>query len=272
MMRLPLRIFSDLHLGHKASRIEDVEKLRPLFKGAGTVVFNGDTWEELAEPWRERSAGLLGNLKNIIAEEGCDAVFLSGNHDPGWDGPGFLELAGGRIVITHGDALLRDGAPWKREMLAGTEVVDELWKKFPDAGENAHARFELARAIARRLPSEHHPDGRSLFSRAIDAAFPPQRAMAMVSAWIGQGRLGAEFCETYFPKAEVLVAGHFHCHGVRTTKGKIIVNTGSFVVPGPAGWVEWDGTFLSSGRIEERHGSCSLLPGKRRWGIISENS
>lgn len=49
-MKLPVRIFSDLHPGHQASRIFDMEKLRPLFRGAGTVLFNGDTWEELSPP------------------------------------------------------------------------------------------------------------------------------------------------------------------------------------------------------------------------------
>ncbi len=73
-MELPLRIFSDLHLGHKASRIGEVEKLRPLFRGAGTVVFNGDTWEELSPPWREKSEEMLGQLRRILGEEGCDGV------------------------------------------------------------------------------------------------------------------------------------------------------------------------------------------------------
>ncbi|MDE0835526.1 MAG: hypothetical protein OSA84_04160 [Akkermansiaceae bacterium] len=251
MMRLPLRIFSDLHLGHKASRISDVEMLRPLFRGAGTVVFNGDTWEELSEPWREKSAAMLDELRTILKEEGCDAVFLPGNHDPGWEGLGFIELAEGRIVITHGDALLRDGAPWKREMLAGRDVVDALWKDSPAAETDPIARHELARKIAKRLPSRAHPEGRSLFARALDAAFPPQRAITILRAWLTQGRLGARFCERYFAEAEILVTGHFHCLGIRRSRGRTVINTGSFVVPGPAGWVEWDGESLSSGRIRE---------------------
>jgi UDP-2,3-diacylglucosamine pyrophosphatase LpxH len=251
MTRLPLRIFSDLHLGHEASRIDGVEKLRPLFRGAGTVIFNGDTWEELSPPWRQKSEEMLGQLRGILAEEGCDAVFLPGNHDPGWEGSGFMALAEGRIVITHGDALLRDGAPWKREMLAHPDVIDELWSLYPDAATDISRRLELARAIARRLPTTHPPNGRSLLSRALDAAFPPQRAIHMLSAWLRQGAHGARFCETYFPQAALLVVGHFHCRGIRRSRGKTVINTGSFVVPGPAGWVEWDGVSLSAGRICE---------------------
>lgn len=172
-MKLPVRIFSDLHLGHRASRIDDVEKLRPLFQGAGTVLFNGDTWEELSPPWLERSAEMLGQLRRLLADEGRCAVFLPGNHDPGWEGSGFMELAEGRIAITHGDALLRNGAPWKREMLSNPEVIDELWRRFPGAATEIGSRLELARTIARRMATTHPPNGRSLLARVVDAAFPP---------------------------------------------------------------------------------------------------
>jgi hypothetical protein len=42
-MSSPIRILSDLHLGHRVSRIASAESLRPLIAGAGTVIFNGDT-------------------------------------------------------------------------------------------------------------------------------------------------------------------------------------------------------------------------------------
>ena len=113
-MNEPVRILSDLHLGHTVSRIEKTSALRPLIAGAGTVVFNGDVWQELAEPFKERSATMLAELRDICAEENAEAVFLPGNHDPGWPGCGWVELAGGRIIVTHGDALWFDGSPWKR--------------------------------------------------------------------------------------------------------------------------------------------------------------
>lgn len=270
-MKLPIRIFSDLHLGHKASRIDEVEKLRPLFRGAGTVVFNGDTWEELSLHWRERSAEMLGQLLRVVDEEACEAVFLHGNHDPGWEGSGFIELAERRIVITHGDALLRNGAPWKREMLANPDVVDDLWNRFPDAATEITSRLDLARAIARRLPNLAHPGGRSLLSRTLDAAWPPRRAIEMIAAWLGEGNLGACFCETYFPNAELLVIGHFHCAGVRHVRGKTIINTGSFVVPGPACWISWDGEFLSQGAVIESNGTFHLGDKSNVWNLFQKS-
>ncbi|MFM2197614.1 MAG: hypothetical protein RLZZ505_1046 [Verrucomicrobiota bacterium] len=267
-MTLPLRIFSDLHLGHQASRIDEVEKLRSLFRGAGTVLFNGDTWEELTPPWRERSGEMLARLRRILVEEGCEAIFLPGNHDPGWEGSGYMELAEGRIAITHGDALLRNGAPWKREMLKNPEVIDELWSLFPHAAKEIGSRLELARAIAGRMATMHPPAGRSLFARALDAAFPPQRALHMISAWLDQGSHGARFCETYLPQAEILVVGHYHCQGIRKARGRTVINTGSFVVPGPAGWVEWDGMTLSAGRVCEGGDAFMMMPETAAWKLV----
>ena len=37
-MNEPIRILSDLHLGHRVSRITSIESLRPLIAGAATVV------------------------------------------------------------------------------------------------------------------------------------------------------------------------------------------------------------------------------------------
>ena len=268
-MRLPVRIFSDLHLGHRASRISDVETLRPLFQGAGTVVFNGDTWEELAKPWREASSGLLEQLKCILHEEGCDTIFLRGNHDPGWDGQGWLELADGKIIVTHGDALFRDSSPWKHETLSGANRVEEAWRKFPYADTCPESRLAVAREIAGCLPSRRHPHDRSLISRVIDAAFPPRRAIAMLKAWINQWKHGAEFCERYFPMAEILVIGHFHCSGIRNVCGKTIINLGSFVIPGRAHWAEWDGKSLLCGDVRESRRTCTMGSPKRTLKVFS---
>lgn len=257
-MKEPVRIFSDLHLGHKVSRIERVSALRPLIAGAGTVVFNGDTWQELAPPFRERSAAMLAELQSLCAEERAEAVFLPGNHDPGWDGPGWLELAGGRIVVTHGDALLPSGSPWKREIIAAGDRVGELWAAHPGAETDAARRLVLAREIARELCSVEYPFGRSFIQRVWDALVPPQRALHMLDAWRSQAAAGAVFCERYLPAAELLVIGHFHWHGSWQCGGRSILNTGSFTDPGRARWVEWNDGWLSSGMIKETPENCRM--------------
>lgn len=253
----PVRILSDLHLGHKVSRLTDAEALRPLVAGAGTVIFNGDTWQELARPFYQRSREMLGELQAMCRDEGAEAVFLPGNHDPGWDGPGWVELAGGRIVITHGDALFPSGSPWKREILCNDHLVRQLWDRYPQAATVPSDRFQLARDIARELCSMEYPTGRNLLQRAWDAAIPPRRAASMVEAWMTQGTAGGAFCEAYFPRAEFLLIGHFHRVGRWIRSGRQIINTGSFTTPGRAQWAEWAAGFLSLGWVDEAPARCS---------------
>ena len=250
-MNEPVRILSDLHLGHKVSRIERVAALRPLIAGAGTVVFNGDTWQELAPLYRERSAAMLAELQALCAAEGAAAVFLPGNHDPGWPGPGWVELAGGRIIVTHGDALLYEGSPWKREILTGRERIKELWQQHPTASHDVTARLQLAREIARTLCTVEYPRVRHVIQRVWDAVRPPARAIKMLKAWSMQGILGARFCDCYFPRAEVLIIGHFHCNGCWLKNRRLVINTGSFTTPGRAHWVEWNQGVLTRGLIKE---------------------
>ena len=257
-MNEPVRILSDLHLGHKISRIAQVSALRPLIAGAGTVIFNGDTWQELAGKLYERSREMLDELQAICREEGAEAIFLSGNHDPGWPGPGWIALAGGRIIITHGDALLFDGSPWKREILVSGERVMEVWNQHPRADRDIEERLRVAREIARQLCSHEYPTGRHFIQRAWDAVLPPGRAVKMIEAWMIQGSAGAKFCETYFPEAEVLIMGHFHREGCWLRNGRRIINSGSFMAPGRADWVEWNAGWLSRGVIDESPEICRI--------------
>ncbi len=255
-MKEPVRVLSDLHLGHKISRIGTVSVLRPLIAGAGTVIFNGDTWQELAKPFLARSTVMLGELETLCADEGVEAVFLSGNHDPGWPGRGWVELAEGKIVIMHGDALLFDGSPWKREILVNGARVLELWEQHPLADRDTGERLRVAREIARELCSVEYPNGRHFIQRAWDAILPPKRAVKMLEAWFTQGSAGAKFCDAYFPDAEVLVIGHFHREGCWEKNGRRIINTGSFTSPGRAHWLEWNDGWLSRGLIDENPDAC----------------
>jgi UDP-2,3-diacylglucosamine pyrophosphatase LpxH len=250
-MTYPVRILSDLHLGHRVSRIASVESLRPLIAGAGTVLFNGDTWQELADLFREKSAVMLGELKALCAEEGVVAVFLSGNHDPGWAGPGWVELAGGRILVTHGDAFFAEGSPWSREAFARHAQVADLWERHGAAVDDPAKRIELAREIARVLRAATYPKGQKLWQRVMEAIRPPRRAYEILRVWTQQADVAADFATRYFPKAQIVVKGHFHRTGIWHKQGKLVVNLGAFLPPCPAWWAEYDGGFFRCGKIEE---------------------
>ncbi|BCX46678.1 UDP-2,3-diacylglucosamine hydrolase [Haloferula helveola] len=248
-MKEPVRILSDLHLGHAASTIRDAEELRPLIAGAGTVVFNGDTWQELASAFRPKSERLLADLKDLCAELGAEPVFLSGNHDPGWPGAGWLEIAGGKVVVTHGDAVLWSGSPWSREAFSRGAEVRRLWEEHRGAEDDAGERLRLAREVARTLKAASVPKGRSLFRRVIDAISPPRRAWEILAIWFRHGSVSAEFARRYFPQAELIVVGHFHWPGIWRGDGPVVINTGAFVNPHPAWWVEWHDGWLRCGRV-----------------------
>ena len=82
LMRDPIRIISDLHLGHPASLIEDPTDLAPLLKGIGTMVFNGDSAEMRYIKDRDVGQKLLECLREFCQTAGVDPVFVGGNHDP----------------------------------------------------------------------------------------------------------------------------------------------------------------------------------------------
>ncbi|BCU76058.1 hypothetical protein [Luteolibacter sp. LG18] len=266
-MKGPVRILSDLHLGHRVSRIATVESLRPLIAGAGTVIFNGDTWQELALPFREKSARMLDELRALCASEGAEPVFLSGNHDPGWPGTGWLEMAESRILITHGDALFFDGSPWSREAIHGQQMIRNLWREHHAAACNAGERLRLARRIARNLVPKVFPKGKKLWQRVWEAAHPPQRALNMLHAWLSQAGAAADFAERFFPKAEIVIIGHFHLGGIWQRRGRLIINTGAFLPPGKATCVEIHEGWLTCSRVLESTDTCTLEAPFARWRL-----
>jgi hypothetical protein len=117
----------------------------------------------------------------------------------------------------------------------------------------------VARRIARELGSIEHPTGRSFFMRAMDAAFPPERALHIIACWLDRREAAERFCRTWFPKAEVIVFGHFHLRSCMPRHHRLIIDTGSFVSPGPASVVEWHDGWLKLRAIDES--ASSFRPG-----------
>lgn len=253
-MREAVLILSDLHLGHAASRIKSAEQLRPLLEGAGSVVFNGDTFQELSRDFRPRSEVLMAELRGLCDELGVEPVFLSGNHDPIWEGKGWVELCGGKIIATHGDAVMRGGSPWSRESIARSEQVRELWAENPRAEYDPGERLKMAKKMAMLLRPPKIPKGRTIFRRVMDAINPPRRAFEILRVWWQQPDAVAEFARHYFPKAEVMVVGHFHSRGVWCRSGRLVVNTGAFVYPHHSLWVSYEDGWLKVGAIREEKG------------------
>ena len=247
-MREPVLILSDLHLGHKGSLIDDVAALRPLIEGAGTLLLNGDTWQELAREFRADGERLWIELQHMCTQMGIDVMALPGNHDPGNGDCGYVELAGGKIVITHGDCVFAEGAPWSRMAIAKHKEWMALWAQ--RATETIDERLALGRELARMLVAPSHGRSQNLFLRAWDALMPPGRALRMVLSWATMVAETRNFFQRYFPVAEVMICGHFHRAGIWDEKQGLVINTGSFMPPGAAYWCEWASGNLRVGKIE----------------------
>ena len=68
----PVRVLSDLHLGHDMSTVRTIGSLRRLMEGASRVIFNGDTLQERAGAFRERSLPMVDELRKMCEEEGAE--------------------------------------------------------------------------------------------------------------------------------------------------------------------------------------------------------
>ena len=99
----PVLILSDLHLGHRASRIDDVSRLEPLISPFRTAIFNGDTAELWHASDRPLGRKLTADLARFCHHVGCKAIFINGNHDPDISEVNHLDLHGGALLVTHGD-------------------------------------------------------------------------------------------------------------------------------------------------------------------------
>jgi len=229
----PITVLSDLHLGHPASRIADLEQLAPLFQDAASVVFNGDTVEMLWLCNRDKAQAQVERLAEVCMAEGARPLFLNGNHDPVISSASHLDLAGGAILVTHGDVLFHEIAPWGREAKVlgaeHTRILEEL-------GEAAHSDFEERLVAVKRtsLVLEMHepraPRGRWPGLRlAFREGWPPWRAFGVVRSWLRTPRLANELASRFRPEARFVLIGHTHRAGVWERGGRVVVNTGSFL-------------------------------------------
>jgi UDP-2,3-diacylglucosamine pyrophosphatase LpxH len=229
----PITIVSDLHVGHPAGRIKDPQQLAPLFKDAATVVFNGDTVEMLWLCNRDKAQAQLEAIAGVCLAQGARPVFLNGNHDPVASSASHLDLAGGSILVTHGDVLFHDIAPWGREAKV---LGEEHTRILAEMCESAHSDFEERLVAVKRtsLAMEMHepraPRGRLPGIRlALREGWPPWRAFGIVRYWVLTPRLAEEVATRFRPEARFVIIGHTHRAGVWRRKERVVVNTGSFL-------------------------------------------
>lgn len=264
-LREPIRIFSDVHLGHPSSLARTPEDLAPLLEGAGTAVFNGDTVETVAREDRAEAEGHLELLRAFCAARGVGAVFLNGNHDPEVSAANHLDLAGGAVLVTHGDALFEDLSPWSRD---GAVMGAAFRRELAAMDEAGRGSFEARLKAVKRAALAIEDNGSTLpkggfvgvLKKLLREAWPPWRALSLMRFWRESPHRAAALAARFRPRARFVVFGHTHYGGVWRIGPRVVVNTGSFLPMGSRTLVELGGRRLWVRGILRRGGGLELGP------------
>lgn len=263
-MSAPLtRIFSDLHLRDRASSLHELAQIEPLFAGASAIVFNGDTLETRPGPRPRETAALRDTLATFCARSAPPVTVLTGNHDPDFTPHHHLELAGGELVVTHGDVLFDDLVPWSQDApLARELVAGELARLSPPDRHDLSARLSACRRAAAALPQRHQAEKhglRHLIGLARDTVWPPSRILRVLRAWRETPARAENFLREHRPQARFLAMGHTHRLGaVRTPLGFVVLNTGSFCAPSGTGVIDVTADRIALRRVVRRRAEFQL--------------
>lgn len=230
-----LRIISDLHFGEVGSRIRRLDALHPVVDGAAHVVCNGDSIETRFLDLDPRARDRKAEFDAFLAAHDGRISLITGNHDPDICPRHFLELEEGRILITHGDAVFRDICPWgwearyvwneiERRLAATPEEIRRSWE--------THLRIRKEATIAvRDLSPRYHGHSSHPWRRRLRVFVSMHRLWHVFHAWRSTPEQCARMAEALRPAARVIIIGHTHFPGVWHRRGRIIINTGSAVMP-----------------------------------------
>ena len=233
---LPLRILSDIHYGDKASRVRSLGRLSPLFEGVRAAVLNGDTMDTRPGAAQGVTEASRQEVEGFFRSTGVPCTFLTGNHDPDISTHHSLELAGGKVFLTHGDVLFDDGVPWSqdREMM-GREIARGLAALPQGVALSLEDQLRVHRDVAARVYQRHQTEKRVVqyFLRlAEDTIWPPSRVLKILEAWRQSPGKAAALGRAHRPGARFVLIGHTHRPGIwQSPEGPTVINTGSYTLP-----------------------------------------
>jgi predicted phosphodiesterase len=258
-----LRIVSDLHYAETGSRLRDLAALEPLFEGVEHVVFNGDSLETRFLDLDRHAVEHKAAFDAFIAAHRDRATLITGNHDPAISDCHHLDLEGGAVFVTHGDTMFPSMAPWgweskyfrveQERLLAATPAhLRDTWETRLRVCKEA---VMAIRDLSPRFPGHSsHPWRRRLrFLLAI------RRVDKIVESWWRMPGAAAALAEHYRPRARVVIVGHTHNPGLWRRRGRVIINTGAFVISLGALAVDFVGRRLELRRLA--FGRGTVRPG-----------
>jgi predicted phosphodiesterase len=229
----PIRILSDLHLGHKASLAREIAQVEPLYDGAHTVIFNGDTVEMRSPRSRLRAERVMHEVRAFCSRQKATTHFINGNHDPIISTTNHLEIADGSVLVTHGDVLFHEIAPWSEHADELGGIHDRLIKEMtPAERRSLEAILSTNKRVSQSIDIEDFniPNGAwGQFSTFMRQTWPPKRFVKMVSSWKSTPVHAVNLVRLYRPEARCVIVGHTHYPGVWQRHGRTVINTGSYL-------------------------------------------
>ncbi len=255
----PIRIISDVHYGDRSCRVRSLDRLRPLLEGASAFVFNGDTLDTRPSEDAARTESLRREVLEFASSAPIPVTLLTGNHDPDLTGDSSLELAGGAVLVTHGDILFDAIVPWSKDAPVIRERIAAALAGAPRDGPGAlEGRLAAFRSVAASVHQLHQSETnplRYVAKLATDTVWPPHRVVSILKAWSQAPGRAAALAERHRPGARFIITGHTHRPGVwRMPSGVTVINTGSFSRPFGAMAAEVSDDGVRVRRVDERGG------------------
>lgn len=253
------RILSDLHYGDRASRLVSLGQLRPLLDGPDKIILNGDTLDTRHGPHPQHTARTRAEMTEFLRAAGPAVTHITGNHDPDISAHHSLDLADGRVFVTHGDILFENIVPWGRDAAAlGARIEAGLRALAPAERGQLAARLAVFRAACAALPQRHQAEPNPFIYAArlaADTVWPPLRSLRIVRAWRETPARAADLAAAHRPAALFMLLGHTHRPGVwRTPSGLTVINTGALCRPFGSLVVDLTADLLRVRRVERRAG------------------
>lgn len=237
-----IRILSDLHWGHKASRIKHVDSLRPLISESDTVIFNGDTIEQIYEDspaHKDKPLPSFDALKRKIASWGTRSIFVTGNHDPAISPAHYCELNQGSILITHGDAIFDSVAPWSQHSALLEQLVAQgKRQQTNDERASLYQYLQIFKSASKKQHAQmkdYDPTAWGKIQIFFRQAWPPTRVFKILDSWKQAPARAVDMVAQFKTPPEFLIIGHTHKPDISTQGATTVLNSGSFF--------PWPGTY-----------------------------